>query len=291
MSDETERNTNRYLIGGIVTLLLMALFSALGSFVVWSGLGLSVYFFFLSYRASGVSIFQSRPTDPGAPYQANNPTPPGNNALNKIRVIVPIVFVLMALGIIAAVVVAINSSDDRAEEVVEEVQSSLDPEVNDWVNNGNAYYNQGSYDSASYYYSKALAKWPDHPSALYGKSLIAYAKEDFRTSLQLVRRCKALNSNDPDVMMMLGANHFQLRQLDSARYYLDEAVSMGNQTAWCLWMNGEIYLAEGNRNDARQSFLNSIGADSTLVDSYKRLLEVDPENSTLYRRKLKEFNQ
>lgn len=116
------------------------------------------------------------------------------------------------------------------------------------VNRGNEFFNNKEYDSANAYYDKALELDGSYMEAVYGKGIVLYNKGS----------------------------------IDEANTAFLRAYEGGFRYAWLSWALADMYDKQGQAMRAVEFYKESVGLDSSYVDSYKRLAELDPSQGPMY---------
>lgn len=159
-----------------------------------------------------------------------------------------LVALLFVIGIFSEDTSTVEDSsydDEQFTETSEETSATTE----DWVAVGNEYYNQQQYDSADYYYDRALAGDPSNSAAVYNKGLIQYERQNF----------------------------------ESARDLFEQSYSLGMRTGFLCTELAQRYAERGQTDQAVAMYKEAAAQDSTLVNVYTRLAELDPANATVYR--------
>ena len=150
---------------------------------------------------------------------------------------------------------------------------------------GMLFFNQANYDSALWYYEKALVANSEDQYALYNKALVFLTKQDYRKSISVVKKCLRLHPDYNEAKWLLGDDYYWLRDYDSAQVTLEQAYDNGYKDPGFIQLLGDVYLKNDNRSKATEFYKQVIALDTTRAEVYKQLIELDPENAEWYRKK------
>jgi len=272
----------------IVSCFLLALFWAVDAFFFWVFFGAAVYFRFLAWH------FKNQATPKGQAYRHGGEQEPSYRAADrtkKIRISPLIAFVagLVIFGTIAWMIFSgsVDESENPIEKTqVEDAEKIIADETNPndldvLTNRGNEFYNKGKYDSALFYYNRVLTIDPTHQFAQYDKALVYYAQKDYSRSIPILVHCIHQHPEYGEAYWLLGDNYYDRRNLDSAKICFDRAYEKGIRNGGVLQLMASLYEVD-NRPKAIALYKESIQQDSTLLDSYKKLIELDPSRRNEY---------
>lgn len=308
MEDETNSNqqlrkkSKRFGILAALLFFLAALFSRVDfSFLMIFGLG-GIYCAFLW----GYFSYQAVPKKKTFEYSNAGPSswanPSRMNSLPSGR----LGFVMVVGGMIFIFLIAvfIFTSNSSSEEPTTEIQLSEDsPEAENYstilkndpdnidalTNAGNSFYENGSYDSALYYYDRVLRLDASNSAALYNKSLVRYNQKDFAGAAELSLRCVELNPSNTDALMLLGDCYESQNNLDLAFTHYSKAYELGARTPGLSNMLAYLYDTKGNTSKAISFYKETLEQDSSRADVYVRLAELEPTKKAWYEQKAAEW--
>ena len=272
--------------------LLFSIFWSLDSFFFWVLLGLSTGFGLLTLLSSGIiiSLF-NRPPTPQNPYRIYQ-SPPTDSApadpvfiLRKIMRVVLIVAAGIVVFLFVVGIFADKSPDTKTDSEQPKNLTSTTVDTNALNEKGNAFFNQANYDSSLWYYEKALVANPNDQYALYNKALVFLMKQDYRYSITIVKKCLRLYPDYNEGMWLLGDDYYSMHNYDSAQFTLEQAYDNGFKDPGFMQLMGDVYLKKDNRAKAAEFYKNVIAIDTTKVEVYKQLIELDPDNADWYRKK------
>jgi tetratricopeptide (TPR) repeat protein len=299
MSSEDEAKSKlvkRYTRLAIVAGFLFALLWPLGSFFFWIFTGATAYFVFLAfyYRPRSeedreeIKFEYTRPSW----QKAKQPSPinvsPKNVKLIMAILVISISGLLLILMIIGFATGEENSMQQNEDITVNENRNALseDPDNLDALTNmGNSFYSISQYDSAITYYDKVLKIDPKNSSGLYNKGLVFFQLKDYEKSKELLRKCISLYPDNTDAIMVLGDNYYSQENFNEAIVWYKQAYEKGERKSSLLNVMAYIYDVQNQKTQAIRFYKDALGQDSSLVDVYDRLAELEPGNSDMYKKK------
>ena len=286
--------------------ILFAIFWSLGSFFFWTLLALAFYFGFLSFldsRAldSFMDSFRNRPTEarnPNRSYQPRPETVPPPDGANRLaRIVRTIIYSFFALFLFFFVIgIFFGKKAQSPSEATESTEvMSADEEPDDGTallnDKGNAAVAEKKYDSAIWYYDKALEINPENRYALYNKGLTYTLQQDYRRANFFARKCLRYHEDYNPAWWLLGYNYDLMNNSDSALYCLEKAYDKGYSQPDFLQLMAEVYVKKDQRPNAVEAYRKVLEQDSTKVDVYTKLSELDPSHAAEYRKKAKALKQ
>jgi tetratricopeptide (TPR) repeat protein len=292
---------NRYRAIAIAFLLLLALFSSLGSFVVWFAGAIAGYFGFLAFYYSPRSIFfnQFLSTEKSTrPDYASS-----EDIQQKARKTFQIgTAALIVIFIILFIIGSRDESDDKnntkgvASGQADEENAVLlksDPgNIDALTAVGNKFYSDNLFDSAMAYYNRILAIEPRNPVALYNKGLVYYDQKEYLESIEILRTCLQIDPSNKDAAYVMGHNYYDQEQYDEAFTWYSKAYAAGLRDAFLSHALGYLYdEKKQNASRAIELYKEALSMDSSRVTIYTRLAELEPEKAVFYKRKAKEWTK
>ncbi len=287
----------------LVFILLFALFWSLGPFFFWILLGLSTYFGFLalisseSIKASVSDMLSSF----GSQQSSRNPYPPDRpqtvtqepgstprTAMKFIRVFIIIFMSLFIFLFLVGVFVGKDGGDgDPASETIESTGTTSEADGSElWNDRGNASLADSKYDSALFYYNKALAIDPENTYALYNKGLAYTLQQDYKRANRYARKCVRFHPDYDPAWWLLGYNYDLMNNLDSAVYCMEKAYRNDYSQPDFLQLMAEVYVKKDRRKDALEAYKKLVTQDTTQAEIFRKMAELDPANAETYRRKV-----
>jgi tetratricopeptide (TPR) repeat protein len=181
-----------------------------------------------------------------------------------------------------------DSDNTAVPEEVEKDEASEAAQKDDetiFIDKGNGFFSDAQYDSALKYYEKTLYVNPLNQYALYNKALVFSMKKDFWGSISIVKKCLRLDPDYNEGLWLLGDDFASVNYYDSAIFTLERAYRNGYADPGFLQLMGEVYLKKDNRAKATELYKKVLEQDSSKVDVYRQLAELDPANAVWYRKK------
>lgn len=291
----------RYTRLAVISAYLLACLWPLGSFFFWIFSGAIVYFVFL--------IFYYKPRKAKSKedfnYQANqgffgarDRAASKNNEANKTNkktawLIVFFMFVVMIF--ISVIILLVSLSDDtpiseQANEMAptEDSRAALSNNPNDLdalTNLGNSFYSISQYDSAMKYYDRVLELDSKNYSGLFNKALVYFQLADYNKSLEYFRRCNSLYPEALDVHNMIGDCYYSQKNYNEAIRWYQQAYEGGTRNSAQLNIMAYIYDTQNRTSEAIRYYKEALQQDSSLVDVYARLAELEPNRAAWYKQK------
>ncbi len=282
----------------VVLFLLLALFWALGTFVVVSFLSAGVYFSFLYfyYQPREQKAEPWRSASHGS-YSANDP----EDVKKKAKLIVQIVIGFFVFLFVFFFIVGIVSEDDTSEGTTtasEENVSDNAQRLKDDPNNidaltgmGNQFFDQSNYDSALFYYDRVLKIEPGNSAALYNKGLVYYNQQQYQQSIDLLKKCLAADPDNKDAKYIMGHNFYDRQLYDDALTWYQQAYDAGLRDAFLSHALGYLYDNKGNNTKSINFYKEALQMDSSRTTIYTRLAEMEPDKADWYKKKESEWKK
>jgi TPR repeat protein len=286
---------------------ILAFMWPLGSFIVWPLIGAIAYFIFLIfynlpqkekyYRPKGSTeysrpVYESTSRPPSQMFNVGKLTSKNIKLIIVVSVIVfiSIFFILIIIGITSG-----DSYDESGDKVTIEGYKSVladDPKSLDALTElGNSFFKAEQYDSALKYYNRILEIDPTNSAGMYNIGLVYYNQQEYQKSINILRNCTSLNPEYAEAYLLLGDNYYTQDINNDAIYWYRLAHDKGSRNSAMLNILGYLYDQQNNYSDAIKFYKEAIGYDSTLVDVYNRLAELDPQKANWYRVKAAQWQQ
>jgi tetratricopeptide (TPR) repeat protein len=299
MSSEDEdksKRVRRYTRLAIIAAFLLALFWPLGNFFFWIFFGAGSYFAFLAfyYRPRNERREERYESRRSAWQQPDKPGPINIKMSPKnIKLIIVLISFSVFLFMIVLMIIGFATGDDAPSQNLEDMAISesknvlsSDPTNLDALTNlGNTFYASGQYDSALVYYDKVLDIDPQNSSGLYNKGLTFYSKQDYSKSMELLRQCITLHPDNQDAYIIMGDNHYAQNQFTQALTWYKQAYDKGARNSGLLNIMAYLYDQQNQRPEAIRLYKEALQQDSSLVDVYNRLAELEPNHADWYKNK------
>lgn len=270
-----------------ISAFLFALLWSIGPVFFWTFLMLTLYFAFLIIYSSGITFpsFSKNSGDSQNPFRAYQRRSDSSTTASTQQIVGKVIRIfLIGFGglILLLFIIGIFSGDEDTSDVpaesseIETPSESSNEEADIYNTQGNSYYGKAQYDSALYYYEKALAVDPENKYAMYNKALVYFSRQDFRTSIQLVRKCLRANPEYNEAYWLLGDDYFSINVNDSAAYYLEQAYNNDYRDAGFLELMGDVYQKRGDQARAVALYKEAVVQDPTRTDLVQKILTLDP---------------
>jgi tetratricopeptide (TPR) repeat protein len=310
-------------IAGCVVLFFMALFWSVDKSLISIFVGVSVFFFFLSYftkpqiaqpddryqqpppinEESLFTLFQKMFVKNGGPSSQ-----PVRNTDQRVKAITMTIFIFgMVIFFIVMVGLISSGSDSYSDNFVQAEQFRLDSKydsakiyyhrvladeqenVPSHIGLGNVFLSENNYDSSRYYFTKAISLDEDSEEARYGKALGYYYQKDYRSSLKESFALLKRSPEHSDGVLLTGDNYYSQERYDSAMYYYEGEYARGTRTAGLSHVMAFIYDTKGQQEKAIGLYKETLSMDSTRVGIYDRLSELEPNSSVFYKVQAKKW--
>jgi tetratricopeptide (TPR) repeat protein len=301
MSTEEEdksRLVKRYTRLAIISAFLLALFWPLGSFFFWIFMGAATYFAFLAfyYRPRVMAEDTEDHFEFTRPrgYQERPPDQPNSIHISpkNVKLIIALVIGSFFSFMMILMIIGFVTSDDipsvSEDASINESRDLLLTDPNNLealTNLGNDFYAKGQYDSAIVYYDRVLSIDPKNSSGLYNKGLSLYSKKDYQNSMESLRQCISLYPDNTDAIMIMGDNYYSQEQFTQAMTWYKQAYEKGARTSGLFNVMGYIYDQQNQKSEAIRLYKETLQQDSSLVDVYNRLAELEPNRAEWYKMK------
>jgi tetratricopeptide (TPR) repeat protein len=307
------KRPRRYFFIAFLFLFVLALLWSIDVSFIYFSLGGAVYFIFLGIRnSSPVGIRSAKADSSQSQYNlaalrdtwkkifspgGRGKYKPANKhkTVAKKFVIVATAFIGFLFALI--IIVAVFSEDHFSD-------------ASYYFNQGEGHYWEGRYDSAYWYYKKALREDPEYAEALvgYGNVLVIRNMKDSALMMydqaiesnpdysvahynrcwwyynqrdynQSILELKLFLSGFPeyyDAMQLLGDNYYAKSQYDSALQWYDQAYQNNLRSRWLCHVMAYIYDTKGNTGKAIELYKEALKYDNSITDIYRRLGELIP---------------
>jgi predicted Zn-dependent protease len=331
-----------YFVIGFILLAIMAVTWSLDSSFVYTSFGAAVFFFFLAYynRTDQSTFTTQKRTSQYSSKQYSSPrkdfvseildslkdqsstgakhrsTPSPSQQMENGKKFVMMVMLFIG-SIFLVVILSVFFGDDASADA---------GEFNDFYEKGEQARYAGNYDSAEYYYRKALTDNPedlealnglgvlslsrqrfdiavnqfddalridpDYENARYNKALTLYYQHNYRRSLNETFDLLKRSPEYYDALQLAGDNYYDQQRYDSAKFWYDQGYESGVRNAWLCHVLGYLYDRDKETQRAIELYREALNYDSTKVDVYVRLGEMFPGNEgNFYRKKAAQLKQ
>jgi Tfp pilus assembly protein PilF len=287
--EQNKRRVNRYVKWVIVCSFLLALLWPLGNFIFWIFAGAIAYLLFLIFYYSPrtpKNEFKSTRFSGNASSRQERSKPLAGKDLRKRSII----FLAVSFGFFILVFVMVWSAfddgqnDKKETDVEQSIAYESSPEVDTLVNVGIRFYQANQFEKAKESFEEALKIDSKNKFALYNRALVYYSLNNYRQSIKGCYECLKYHPSYGYAHYLLGDNYFNLKQYDSAIISFEFAYTHDVPDVQLALNLGEAHLAKGNKNKAIRYFSEALDQDSSLVNAYDRLAEIEPSKANFYRK-------
>jgi tetratricopeptide (TPR) repeat protein len=301
----------------------MALLWSVDKSLISIFLGVSVFFFFLSY------FKKPKPLNSGDRYQQPPPineeslftliqkifakkpgtySQPVRNTDQRVKAITMTIFIFgMVIFFIVMVGLISSGSDSDSDNFVQAEQFRNDAQydsakvyyhrvladdqenVQSLIGLGNVFMSESNYDSSRYYFAKAISLDEDSEQARYGKALSYYYQKDYKSSLKESFALMKLAPEHSDAVLLAGDDYYSQERYDSAMYYYESEYGRGTRTPGLTHVMAYIYDTKGQQEKSISLYKETLSMDSTRVGIYDRLSELEPNRSAFYKAQAKKW--
>jgi predicted Zn-dependent protease len=289
--DPGAKRSRLFLFLGMSSLLLMAFFSALDGFFIYVFLGAGAFFFFLAvwhfpWKSSGSSSQQWQQTK--ARQQTSQRSDGIQTSAVKIIKVAAMIFVgfflfLFIVGIIVgpeedAAYLFTKAEEFRTLEQYDSARkyyrkaSRVDPDDPNALNGlGIVWLNERRYDSALFYFDKAVDRDESFEYGRYNKALAYYYQKNNSRALDEVLKLVDMNPYYNDALQLTGDIYYEQKNLDKAKEWYDKAYDNG-----LCHVLGYLYDTKGDTEKAIHLYQESVSYDPYKTDVFTRLGELLP---------------
>lgn len=291
MEDDGKKTGRTYGIICVVSLFALALFWSVDSSFRWIFFGAAVAFGFIYLLKR--RIFDFKLTDfVQQPHQSqrarryNSPqiAPLTNSQKGALYFGVGTLIALIVSFAIYAVSTGFEdpASEEQTLEVVPETTYSSSDNADDVLEQGNGFYNNSQFDSALVYYKRALALRPGFKEAIYNVALIYSSQSDYSNAISVLRECLERYPDYGEGLQLMGYCYVRQEQNDEALTFYERAYATGTRNAELSHYLAYLYDLKNNTVRAIEFYKEAIQQDSSKVEVYKRLAELEPEKAEWY---------
>lgn len=298
-----------FFIIGVISLVLMALLWSLDAFFVYILLGAATFFLFLGYLKTPGT--QTRPKAYTATQQSKRAVGKPSAFSDVLRNLrkaksalsgkqaAPYFIFFSAFFLLMIVFPHIFPGEESlSEEARDHYQKAQEFRWESQFDSADYYYHRAmkedpenveiltaygagllarnDYDKAMTVFNQALQLDPDYAYARYNIALIHYYRNDYKRSLSETFELMERNPEYSDATLLAGDNYYSQQRYDSAIYWYQEGYDEGQRSAVLCHLMGYIYDQQGNQQKAVQFYQEALSYDSTKTDIYTRLGELLP---------------
>jgi tetratricopeptide (TPR) repeat protein len=256
---------------GVVSVFLLALVFPLGRFFVFTVAGfISLFFgFWFHYRRLSRDPEENRLYDELKNIPNVRPSGPGMNPKFKTAFLAVLFIIFSFTLVLVAIVWGNNSRVTPAEE---------------WLGTGSWHLNNSAYDSAIFYFDKALEVEPQNTLALYNKGLSLYNLGRYQEATVPLEMATEFEPGYSEAMLLLGDCHYNAVNYPPALEWYTKAYELGERSANLSHLLAFLHDNKGESDPAIAFYKETLSMDSSRVDIYERLAVLEPVNANEYNR-------
>jgi tetratricopeptide (TPR) repeat protein len=199
-----------------------------------------------------------------------------------------LVAVILAFAIYAVSTQFEGATANEAVQRVELNSETFSFDTNnpdDVLEQGNNFYNNSQFDSAMVYYKRALALRPGYKEAYYNIALTSYSQSDYSNAILTMKECLNSYPDYGDGLQLMGNCHSSLEQNDEALSFYERSYATGTRNAELSHYLAYLHDLKNNTARAIEFYKEALQQDSSKVDVYKRLAELEPDKAEWYSKK------
>ena len=145
---------------------------------------------------------------------------------------------------------------------------------------GQTYYQLNQPDSASFYYQKAIASFPDYPFGYVGEGMIQLKKGNTKAAEDLFKKANSYAKKDPSIQTGIAEVYVDAGDYANAALALDKARKINNKYSGIYIVEGDMLMKQGKVGDACARYENAIFFDNTDKVAYLKLAQVYKDINT-----------
>ena len=119
----------------------------------------------------------------------------------------------------------------------------------------------------------------------YEQALKEYDNKNYKQSISIAKQALLGDTNNNDLMLVLGDDYGGLKQQDSAFYWFNRVYQNGVRSAYLSHWLGFLYDEKGSLSQALEFYKDALKQDSSRTQVYDRLAELEPEKAAWYKKK------
>jgi len=140
--------------------------------------------------------------------------------------------------------------------------------LDEYMHQGEAFYEFKQYDDALRYYSKAILLDPNNAEAYNNLGVISYKKGEYGNAIEYYNKAVSINSNSSEVFVNLGLGYAQKGKFSKALENYNKALKINPKCEDAYLGCGVVYAKKGELNEA--------------IKCFNKVLELNPENAKAY---------
>jgi tetratricopeptide (TPR) repeat protein len=124
---------------------------------------------------------------------------------------------------------------------------------------------------------------------LYQQAVGAYNEKNYRGTIELLRPELLKGVSDSQSMLLLGDGYYSSQDLDSAYIWYSKAYDLGQRSAILSHLIAYILDTKGSTIQSIDFYKEALSQDSSIVEIYTRLAELEPNKAQWYSQKAVQF--
>ncbi|MEK6783833.1 MAG: tetratricopeptide repeat protein [Bacteroidota bacterium] len=178
-----------------------------------------------------------------------------------------------------------SEREEQSYEIIPETTSTTINNADEVLEKGNNFYNNSQFDSALVCYKHALALRSGFKEAYYNIALIYSGQSDYSNAILTMEECLQSHPDYGDGLQLMGNCYSRQEKQEEALQYYERAYATGTRNAELSHYLAYLYDLKNNTSKAIEFYQEAIQQDSSKVDVYRRLAELDPEKAEWYIKK------
>ncbi|MBK5279699.1 MAG: tetratricopeptide repeat protein [Bacteroidia bacterium] len=288
---------NKAKIFGVISVMAwfgLALFWSVDKSFRWIFFGVAIAVGFIYLLKSGAFDFKSSDFfQPRRGSQRNFPSASTLTASEKGALYfgVGTIVALILAFVFYAVSTGFETQKDEVQpvEIISETTTALLNNPDDVLEQGNNFFNNSEFDSAMVCYNRALSLRPGFKEAYFNIALIYSSQSDYSNAILTLEKCLQSHSDYGEALQLMGNCYSRQERQDEALPFFERAYATGTRNAELSHYLGYLYDLKENTPRAIEFYKEAIQQDSSKVDVYKRLAELEPEKSEWYTKKAEQW--
>jgi tetratricopeptide (TPR) repeat protein len=138
----------------------------------------------------------------------------------------------------------------------------------EYMHQGDAFYEFKQYDDAIRYYSKAILLDPNNAEAYNNLGVISYKKVEYDNAIEYYNKAVSINSNSSEVFANLGLGYAQKGKFSKALENYNKALKINPKCEDAYLGCGIVYAKKGELNEA--------------IKCFNKVLELNPKDAKAY---------
>jgi tetratricopeptide (TPR) repeat protein len=153
-----------------------------------------------------------------------------------------------------------------------------------WIGLGNALYSKDKKDSALYAYQKAIDADPGNSQGYYNVSWWYYDQHNYSEAIRHGKRRNAQDPSDGQIQQLIGDSYYEQQKYDSAIQWYEGAYSTGVRSRWLCHVMAYIYDTKNDLSRAIPLYKEALEYEPSMIEIHQRLGELLPgEEGAEYR--------